>query len=120
MNFFSVVLGAGIYVANGHTALPNNGMIVTGAGGRISEFRCLSGSTHPNTGHLFDINETDITLSNTDPFFTFRGSPGMVHVRSIRALASNEQGIYTCRIPDETGVTVDVNVGLYLSGSTCK
>ena len=114
------LLGAGIYVSSGHVALPNDGIIVTGAGGRISEFRCISGSTRSNTGHLFDINEVDITLSNTDPFFTFRGSPGTVHVRSVRALASNEQGIYTCRIPNEMGTTVDVNVGLYLSGNTCK
>ena len=116
----SFILGAGIYVSHGHTALPNNGMILTGAGGRISGFRCISGTSRSNVGHLFDINEADITTSNTDPFFTFRNSPGTVHVRSLRSLLSNEQGIYTCRIPDERGTTVDVNVGLYLSTSICK
>ena len=114
------MLGAGIYVSSGHTALPNNGMILTGAGGRISGFRCISGSRQSSIGHLFDMNEVDITTSNSDPFFTFRNSPGTVNVRSLRSLRSNEQGIYTCRIPDETGTTVDVNVGLYLSTNICK
>ena len=114
------MLGAGIHVAHGHVALPNNGIILTGAGRRISEFRCISGSSRSNVGHLFDVNEVDITTSNSDPFFTLRHSPGTVQVRSIRHLHSNEQGIYTCRIPDETGTTVDVNVGLYLSSSNCK
>ena len=114
------MLGAGIHVAHGHVALPNNGIILTGAGRRISEFRCISGSSRSNVGHIFDINEVDITTSNSDPFFTLRNSPGIVQVRSIRHLRSSEQGIYTCRIPDETGTTVDVNVGLYLSSSNCK
>ena len=114
------MIGAGIHVAHGHVALPNNGIILTGAGRRISEFRCISGSSRSNVGHLFDVNEVDITISNSDPFFTLRHSPGTVQVRSIRHLRSSEQGIYTCRIPDETGTTVDVNVGLYLSSSNCK
>ena len=114
------MLGAGIYVAHGHVTLPNNGIILAGAGGRIGEFRCISGSNRFNVGHLFDINEVDITTSSSDPFLTLRHtSPGTVQVRSIRSLRSNEQGIYTCRIPDETGTTVDVNVGLYLSTSNC-
>ena len=56
--------GAGIYVAHGRNALSNNDLIVTGAGGRISEFRCISGSSRSNIGHLFDVNEVDITTSN--------------------------------------------------------
>ena len=120
INSFLCALGAGIYVAHGHVALPNNGIILTGAGGRIGEFRCISGTSRSNVGHLFDTNEVDITTSNLDPFFTLRHTPGTVQVRSIRHLRSNEQGIYTCRIPDETGTTVDVNVGLYLSSSNCK
>ena len=111
-------LGAGIYVSSGHTALPNNGIILIS--GRVGDFRCISGSRHSNVGHLFDMNEIDITTSTSDPFFTFRHSPGTVHVRSVRNLRSNEQGIYTCRIPDETGSIVDVNVGLYLSGNASK
>ena len=119
-NDLSFTLGAGVYVAQGHVALPNNGIILTGVGGRISEFRCISGSSRSNVGHLFDISEVDITTSNSDPFFTLRHSPGTVQVRSIRSLRSNEQGIYTCRIPDETGTTMDVNVGLYLSSNNCN
>ena len=116
--FLTLNLGAGIYVSTGHTALPNNGIILTS--GRVSDFRCISGSRRSNIGHLFDINDSNITTSTSDPFFTLRHSPGTVQVRSLRNLRSNEQGIYTCRIPDGTGSIVDVNVGLYLSSNASK
>ena len=50
--FFHVRLGAGIHVAYGHVALSNNGIILTGAGRRINEFRCISGSSRSNVSHL--------------------------------------------------------------------
>ena len=100
-----------------HSAIPNNGMIMAGSSGRISEFYCVSGSKQTNVGHLFDMDEADITTSSSDPFLTNRHSRGMVRVRCLRSLLSTEQGIYTCRIPDETGATVEVNVGLYLAGT---
>ena len=93
-------------------------MIVTNDG--VIDFHCVSGSYHPNVGHLFDINEIDIATSNGDPPFSFQHTTGAIHVQSLRQLQSNEQGIYTCRIPDETGSTVNVNVGLYLSCNVCK
>lgn len=115
----NISLGAGIcYLSSDHPILPNNGLILVN--GQVNEFHCISGSTISNVGHLFDINEVNITTSNSDPFFTFHHTPGTLLVKSLRWLHSNEQGIYTCRTPDETGSIVDVNVGLYHYGSVCK
>ena len=113
-------IGAGIYVSVGEEALPNNGLIVAGLDNRISEFRCLSGSSSPYVGQLLGPDDDNLTFSDTAPFLVHRGGiydPGLVHVHSVRALDDDEQGIYTCRIPDERGVVVDVNVGLYLNDS---
>ena len=114
---YALLLGAGIYVTTGQRALPNNGLIIAGLNNRISEFRCLSGSSSPYVGQLLGPNGEDLTHLDTDHFLVHRGGihdPGLVHIRRIVPLASEEQGVYTCHIPDERGVAVDVNVGLYL------
>ena len=115
--------GAGIYVTAGQRALPNNGLIVAGADNRISEFRCLSGSSSPEVGQLLGPAGEDMTFIDSDNFLVRRGGiydPGLVHVRRIVPLSDEEQGVYTCRIPDEKGVAVDVNVGLYFVDSAGK
>ena len=35
-------------------------------------------------------------------------------------ISSSNQGIFTCRIPDENGRTVEVNVGIYSNDIHCK
>ena len=113
-------IGAGIYVTSGREALPNNGLIVAGVTNRISEFHCLSGSSSPFVGQLLGPNGEDLTHVDTDHFLVHRGGsydPGLVHVRRLAPLARKEQGVYTCRIPNERGTAVDVNVGLYLGDS---
>ena len=112
--------GAGIYVTSGQKSLPNNGLIVAGVTNRISEFRCLSGSSSPFVGQLLGPNGEDLTHIDSDHFLVHRGGsydPGLVHVRRLAPLTREEQGVYTCRIPNERGIAVDVNVGLYLRDS---
>ena len=41
-------------------------------------------------------------------------------VTNVRPLVAADVGIYTCRIPDENGVSVDINFGLYLSSTSSK
>ena len=110
-------LGAGIYDSINHAALPNNSLILAG---QNLDFNCISGSSLSNVGDIFDNDGMDISTSRDDPFFTFQRTIGAIHVKSVRQLQSNEQGIYTCQIPDETGSIVDVNVGLYCDDSACK
>ena len=114
------ILGAGIYVSAGQRALPNNSLIVAGADNRISEFRCLSGSKSLDVGQLISPAGEDITFLGSDSFLVRKGGrfdPGLLHVRRVVPLRTDEQGVYTCRIPDEMGRTLDVNVALYLKDS---
>ena len=107
-------------MTSGREALPNNGLIVAGVTNRISEFRCLSGSSSPFVGQLLGPNGEDLTHVDADHFLVHRGGsydPGLIHVRRLAPLAREEQGVYTCRIPNERGTAVDVNVGLYLGDS---
>lgn len=101
-------------------ALPNNSLIVAGVDNRISEFRCLSGSSSSGVGQLISSAGEDITFLHSDQFLVRKGQrydPGTVHVRRVAPLTRDEQGVYTCRIPNEEGVTLDVNVALYLKDS---
>lgn len=107
-------------MTSGQKALPNNDLIIADAYNRISEFRCLSGSSSSEVGQLLSPAGKDITFDDSDHFLVRRGGtydPGLVHVRRIVPLSNEEQGVYTCRIPDETGTAIDVNVGLYLNES---
>ena len=110
--------GAGIFVTRDHQSLPNDGLIVASAK-RISEFRCLSGTSLHNVGQLIGTTGVDIVTNTSDPFHITRGnvfSPGVIHVRSHGFLTPENEGVYTCKMPDESGAEKSVNVGLYLSG----
>ena len=123
-SFYTVLLlfttGAGIYVTGGMQSLPNDGLIIAHAySKRISEFRCLSGTTRHNVGQLIGTNGLDIVGNSTDPFLVTRGSaysPGMIHVRNTLTFEEGYDGIYTCKLPDENGAISSVNVGLYRTG----
>ena len=114
--------GAGIYLHHGGgQVIPNNSLITTtNPSGRIPRFRCLSGSSTSNVGKLIDPNGKDITKSRSDPFVASNYERGSLVVSNVRPLVAADVGIYTCRIPDENGVSVDVNFGLYLSSISSK
>lgn len=120
MYVFIFPIGIGIYVTQGHQFLSNDGLIVAQPfTNRISEFRCLSGSTQYNVGQFIGTNGVNIVSDTRDPFYISRGrqfSPGVIHVRSNRELETEYEGIYTCQMPDETGNVTSINVGLYRHG----
>ncbi len=101
--------------------LPNNAIISAIAVNRIPGFTCLSGSRRGNVGHLSGVTGRDITFSHVDQFTVVRGNtnnPGSVQVYvSQSGISPGDEGIYTCRIPDERGHLSDANVGLYLQHS---
>ena len=110
-------------MTSGQRALPNNALIIADTYNRISEFHCLSSSTSSEVGQLLSPAGKDITFVDSDHFLVHRGGiydPGLVHVFRIVPLSNEEQGVYTCRIPNEKGVAVDINVGLYLNESAGK
>ena len=114
-NVFVFPLGAGIYANSAHKALVNNSLIKADSNQHL-EFSCLSGSKQRGVGQFIGRDGRDITYQSDDPFYVSIGNthhPGLVQVNGYMALHKHYQGVYTCRIPDETGSVVDINVGLY-------
>ena len=127
---YLISTGAGIFVNTGDDsvptgALPNNGIVIALAatsGNRIS-FQCRSGSTNSGVGDIIglDGNALPFDLSGAGVTFNIRQlSPATVSVRNCVAneddLTADDNGVYTCRIPDESGTIVDVNIGVYATG----
>lgn len=109
-------LGAGIYASSAHKALMNNSLIKADSNQQSGEFSCMSGSKQGGVGHFIGQDGKDITYKSGDPFHVSIGgirNPGLIQVSSYNTLYASHQGVYTCRIPDETGNLVDINVGLY-------
>jgi len=109
-------LGAGLYANSAHKALMNNSIIKASSSQRLGEFSCMSGSTQGGVGQFIGRDGRDITYQFGDPFYVSIGgvqNPGLIQVSSYTTLQTSYQGVYTCRIPDETGKFLDINVGLY-------
>ena len=82
------------------------------------QLRCISGSTSTDVGEFIGLDETNIMSLSGDPFTVTvspGGNPGHINIET-NSLNSTDQGVYTCRIPDEKNNKVHVNVGIYLSG----
>ena len=101
----------------------NNSIIKADSNQRLGEFSCMSGSTQGGVGQFIGRHGRDITYQFGDPFYVSIGgvqNPGLIQVSSYTTLHTSYQGVYTCRIPDETGKLVDINVGLYRSAFNSK
>ena len=119
---FSCVADAGMQLFRGSPRgnLPNNGLAIfddPASGFRLRLF-CRSDSMTPNVGQFIGLDGTAITSSSF--FAIFRPQPGELTVESIvgsqSALTASQQGVYTCRIPLQSGQMKELNVGIYPSG----
>lgn len=119
------VVGAGIHVSNGASISVgyhrNNSVLVStddSADYRL-RFYCLSGSDLYEQGELLGLDGKTIT---SDTFFnTTNEEPGSLVVMNSAAggqeeITQSEQGVYTCRISDETGELREVGIGIYPAG----
>ncbi len=89
----------------------------------MGRYQCISGSKLRDVGRWLAPPGQDITFSADDPFDVTIGGqndPGYLDVslHSGRILTIHDQGVYTCRIPDETGINVSVLIGIYLPALT--
>ena len=74
-----------------------------------------------NTGTLIGPNGTIITTGSV--FTIAHPLPGDLRVENIppqNILTASDQGVYTCRIPLQSGETRDIHVGIYPSGFNSK
>ena len=113
---------AGVHVFRGSPRgnFPNNGLVVSdnvGSGFR-SRIYCRSDSMSANVGQFIGL---DGTALNSNSFFAIaRPQPGEITIEntvgSQSALTASQQGVYTCRIPLQSGVMREFNIGMYPSG----
>ena len=122
-----ITTGAGIFVNTGdgvtNVVLPNNGIVIAQgsveSGDRFS-FQCRSGSTNSSVGDIIGLDGNALPIDSsgvtTGGLNVRRDSPATVFVRNPASEQAVDEGVYTCRIPDETGSDVDVNIGVYRNG----
>ena len=100
--------------------LPNNGLAISenvGSGFRLRIF-CRSDSMSENVGQFIGLSGNALTSNS---FFAISHlQPGELTIENIvgsqSTLTAIQQGVYTCRIPLESGVIRELNVGIYPSG----
>ena len=105
--------------------LPDNGLVVSdnpGSGRRL-RFFCRSDSMSENVGQLIGLD--GMTAITSSSFFQIaREQPGELMLRnavgSQNALTFSQQGVYTCRIPLQSGQMREINVGIYPNGFSSK
>ena len=73
----------------------------------------------PDVGQWITPDGRDITQNSDDEFDIIVGGindPGYLDITlsTGRSLTHNDQGVYTCLIPDENGTITELHVGLYL------
>ena len=122
------IAGAGIHVFRGAStgdlqvpgSLPNNGIVISLDTARFGFF-CRSDSMMNNVGMLIGPDGTTVTTG--DAFTIEHIRPGELKVQntlSQNILTAGDQGVYTCRIPLQSGEMRDINVGIYPSGFNSK
>ena len=91
----------------------------------MSDFRfrfvCRSDSMVENTGTLIGLDGTVITTGSV--FTIAHPQLGELRAENIPPqyiLTASDQGVYTCRIPLQSGETRDIHVGIYPSGFNSK
>ena len=130
---YHISTGAGIFVNNGDGSvptgvLPNNGIVIARnviSGDRFN-FHCRSGSTGTDIGDIIGLDGNALPIDSSGAGVTTGGlnirrdSPATVFVRNRASEPAVDEGVYTCRIPDETDSDVDVNIGVYRNGFNSK
>ncbi len=103
-------------------ALPNNSIIVplstrTGEGLTFA-FQCRSGSRTDRSVRQFMGLDGQPRGTGGGLGVSFPGQPSAIAVNNFGRpdLSAGEEGVYTCRMLDENGDTVEANVGIYRNG----
>ena len=120
--------GAGIHVFLGAPpagSQPNNGLVISNdpTSGRRFRFTCRSDSLTLHVGVLIGLDANPVTSSD---FIGFEDTDirGELRVESVvgfeQVLPTDQQGIYTCRIPLQNETEIEINIGVYPSGFTSE
>ena len=101
----------------------NNGLVISDNYHFRFRIFCRSNSISETVGEFIGLDGTTALTSN-DFFAISRSQPGELVVEntvgSQKALTTHQQGVYICRIPLQSGMVREINVGVYPSGFNSK
>ena len=102
--------------------LPNNSIVFPDSSSRIGLLECISGSLVAGGGQWIGPDGTDLTAVSGDPFEVTVGGaedPGTMRVESTfvtSQFSEADNGVYSCLLPDESGLPGHLSVGIYAPG----
>ena len=104
-------------------AAPNNSAIISNRNNQIGTIYCNSGSHASNIGKWFDPYGSEITQTSGGSLTTVHGGgdfPAYVglQLKPGAVITENDEGVYTCIIPDENNIDHTLYVGVYRFGFT--
>ncbi len=104
-------------------AQPNNGIVVALPSQPLGTsltfaFQCRSGSRMDRSVRQFIGLDGQSRGTDGGLGVGFTGQPSAIAVNNVGLpdLSVQEEGVYTCRMLDENGDTVEANVGIYRNG----
>ena len=106
--FFS---GVSLYL-DGTGVIQNNSIVQTTSSNSIGQLQCLSASKSANVGQLLAPDGSDITNDSSIVTIGSITDPGFVSLE-LQSFLPNNQGVYTCIIPDENGIQQYLHTGIY-------
>ena len=124
LNYFIFIIGAQLYSFefDDYKQVPNNSVIVTDSFGQIPPIQCISGSTRGNSGKWIAPSSEDITADSFGINIGGSNDPGFIEIFLMGgySLTFNDQGVYTCLIPDESDKMIPLRLGIYLPAYASK
>ena len=117
------LVGYGIHIFDGTPdgSLPNNALVTLDSTSTPNTLRlfCRSDSMMEDVGVLIGLGGT--AIGDTSFFDIENPQAGELTVTSAAtSIPNNDQGVYTCRIPDSTSTMRDVNIGIYNTNNNGK
>ena len=111
-------VGAGIFAND--NPVSNNSVVLADRNNEIGTIYCSSGSRSSGIGQWYAPNGVAITESST-LFSVVRGGgdfPAFVglQLRANQSLTQFFEGVYTCIIPDENGISRSLHIGIFRYG----
>ncbi len=104
--------------------ITNNSLLIATSVGSVGSLQCISGTTAPDVGQWLAPDGQNLAQGGSGPFAVTaggQGNPGCVELAlNSPGLTNAHQGVYSCVIPDETGVDHTIRVGLYPAGFNSK
>ena len=115
--------GAGIYSTSDEISIANNSILEANSGGRLPQLLCLSSSNMSTVGDWISPDGRSLITTQNDPFDVIFGddsNPGQLVIETPLknpSITTAHEGVYSCAIPNNSGETEYVYVGIYLHGS---